>query len=364
MVDPNSATTGVHAYIACTQCHGGQNLEDMDAAHDGMVSDPSASPTNACGECHVDVQAAHDTSLHLTLAGYDTALYQRSTPENHPRLEEMESNHCNNCHTTCGQCHVSQPTSVGGGLLEGHQFVATPPASRTCSACHGSRIKNEYTGRNEGFPADVHLSEGLMNCADCHAGDEMHGQDVQAADRYDGSRTPQCESCHQDALAAASNIDQHVIHGQELACEVCHSVSYTNCSSCHVQKSDEGVPYFKTEKTWLDFRIGLNPTRTPDRPWQYVLVRHVPIDPTSFEFYGENLLPNFNARPTWMYTTPHNTQAVTPQNETCESCHGNPDIFLTSSAVSAGEQEANTHIIVDSPPSLNQVFEWRQKNKK
>jgi thiosulfate/3-mercaptopyruvate sulfurtransferase len=342
----------VHAYIACTQCHGGSNTGDFARAHEGLIADPSEAPRRACGDCHVDTQAAHDGSLHVTLAGYDTALHARSVPENHPALDEMQSYHCESCHASCGQCHISQPTSVGGGLLEGHAVVTTPPMSRTCIGCHGSRVGFEYTGRNEGYPADVHLSSGRMTCADCHSGDEMHGVGVEGAHRYEGVRLPTCESCHAEALATA-DIEQHTIHGQDVACEVCHSVAYKNCSGCHVERTEDDTPFFRTEASWMDFRIGLNPTRTPERPWQYVLVRHVPISPTSFDFYGLGLLPNFDLRPTWLYTTPHNIQRNTPQTETCASCHGNPDIFLTSRDVLPEELEANAAIVIDIPPSLD-----------
>jgi thiosulfate/3-mercaptopyruvate sulfurtransferase len=311
-----------------------------------------------CGTCHIDVQEAHQDSLHAALTGYDTALYERSTPDNHPTLEAAEEGHCNNCHATCGQCHVSQPTSVGGGLLDGHEFLSTPPMSRTCTACHGSRVGDEYTGGNEGYPADVHLTGERMNCADCHTGDEMHGEGIESAHRYEGARAPLCETCHEDALTADSGIEQHTIHGQEVACEVCHSVAYKNCSSCHVARTDEGIPFFETADTWMDFRIGLNPVRTAERPWQYVLVRHVPIDPESFAFYGDNLLPNFDLRPTWLYATPHNTQASTPQNEECTNCHGNSSLFLTASAVTAEERDANASVIVAQPPSINLVEEY------
>ena len=78
----------------------------------------------------------------------------------------------------------------------------------------------------------------------------------------------------------------------------------------------------------MDFKIGRNPLQSDDRPWKYVPVRHVPIDPESFAYYGEDLLPNFDALPTWKYATPHNIQRNTPQTETCDACHGNADLFL------------------------------------
>jgi thiosulfate/3-mercaptopyruvate sulfurtransferase len=356
LVDAEKVTAGVHAYISCTHCHGGSDVEDMELAHEGIIRDPSEPPSSVCGDCHVDAQAAYENSLHLTLAGYDTVLHARSTPDDHPTLEEMEANHCNNCHASCGQCHISQPTSVGGGLLEGHEFVSRPPMSRTCTACHGSRVKDEYTGANEGYPADIHFTLGGMNCVDCHTGDEMHGVGMEGiADRYDGARVPTCESCHADVLTADAGIQQHTIHGQDVACQVCHSVSYKNCSNCHVQQTEDGVPYYEIDPSWMEFRIGLNTERTLDRPWQYVLVRHVPISPTSFEFYGEDLLSNFDARATWVEATPHNIQRLTPQATRCENCHGNPDIFLTVDAVLPEELEANRSVIVSEPPSLDLI---------
>ncbi len=32
------------------------------------------------------------------------------------RFTEMFGNHCDSCHATCGECHVSQPNLVGGGI--------------------------------------------------------------------------------------------------------------------------------------------------------------------------------------------------------------------------------------------------------
>jgi thiosulfate/3-mercaptopyruvate sulfurtransferase len=98
------------------------------------------------------------------------------------------------------------------------------------------------------------------------------------------------------------------------------------------------------------FKIGLNPLQSPDRPWKYVPLRHVPIDPDSFAYYGENLLPNFDALPTWKYATPHNIQRNTPQTETCDSCHGNAEFFLTTDDLEYYEREANRNVVVDDVP--------------
>lgn len=144
----------------------------------------------------------------------------------------------------------------------------------------------------------------------------------------------------------------HTVHGAELSCEVCHSITYTSCDGCHVQLSQtSGKPFFETENTYFTFLIGRNTRKSFDRPYDYVLVRHIPISPDSYQFYGENLLPNFNALPTWAYATPHNTQTKAPQAETCNACHGNADLFLTADKVIESELEANQGVIVNEVPA-------------
>jgi thiosulfate/3-mercaptopyruvate sulfurtransferase len=268
-----------------------------------------------------------------------------------PQLEEMMANHCDKCHTSCGQCHVSIPTNLGGGLLAGHEFKKVPPMNLTCTGCHGSRINDEYKGKNEGVKADTHWIKGGMPCFDCHTADEMHGVLGEAEHRYDGPPTPSCQDadCHPD-VGSGDGVPNHTaFHFEAMSCQVCHSTTYKNCYSCHVAQ-EEGVAYFKIEPSVMAFKIGLNPLQGPDRPWKYVPLRHVPIDPEAFAYYGEELLPNFDAVPTWKYATPHNIQRNTPQTETCNSCHGNLDFFLTADDVLPEELEANKDVIVEEPP--------------
>jgi hypothetical protein len=68
------------------------------------------------------------------------------------------------------------------------------------------------------------------------------------------------------------------------------------------------------------------------------------------DFYGESLLPNFDNVPTWKYATPHNIQLNTPQNESCDACHKNYDIFLTEEDIRIDEKEANQGVIIDEFP--------------
>jgi len=355
-VDAETYAEDVHSYINCTECHLGQSVDDMELAHEGMLDSPTQDPKATCGSCHNTITEAAVNSLHSTLAGYDTALYERSMPEDHPNIEEAEQYHCNSCHATCGDCHVSQPASVGGGLLEGHTFVEEPSMSRNCTACHGSRVKDEYYGAHEGLTSDVHF-RARMSCNDCHTGDEMHGIGIDANHRYDGPAEPSCESCHLEQIGIGSGIYQHEVHGTEvMSCQTCHSVSYTNCTSCHVERSEDDIPFFTVASHELDFVIARNILRSNERPYDFTPVRHVPVDPYALLYY-DVLLENFDARPTWAYATPHNIQRNTPQTESCLSCHGNDDIFLTAENVIPEEHAANASIMIEQAPPLPEGYE-------
>ncbi|MCA9914518.1 MAG: hypothetical protein KC496_14290, partial [Anaerolineae bacterium] len=188
-------------------------------------------------------------------------------------------------------------------------------------------------------------------------GDEMHGVGMDADHRYDGEAVPDCISCHEEQVGIGSGILQHEIHGTEtMSCQTCHSVSYTNCTNCHVEETDTGIPFYSVESHELDFRIGYNSLVSNERPYRYTTERHVPIDDESMSFYGV-VFANFDAVPTWKFATPHNIQRLTPQTESCNSCHGNPDVFLTEDAVVPEERAANASVIVFEVPPLPEGYE-------
>ena len=250
----------VHGRYGCITCHGGADaIDDKEAAHEGLVREPVSA--EACGDCHVDQVITDANSLHSNLTGYTTVLAARSAPEKMAQLGVMMENHCDKCHTTCGQCHVSRPTNLGGGLVAGHEFKKIPPMNLTCTGCHGSRIENEYKGKNEGVKADVHWVKGGLPCFACHSADEMHGALGEFDHRYDGPPTPSCQeaNCH-PGVAAGDGIQQHSeLHFEALSCQVCHSTTYKNCYSCHVALEDD-TPYFRTDESQMLFKIGRKKT--------------------------------------------------------------------------------------------------------
>ena len=217
-----------------------------------------------------------------------------------------------------------------------------------CTACHGSRVGDEYLGNNEEIPADVHWTKATMTCAKCHT-DELHGSGQTVDNRYQNVGTVTCDECHQEVWT--DDIPQHQQHLSDLSCQVCHSLAYKNCSSCHVAIDEKGVPCRTSDPSQILFKIGFNPVRSSDIPYKYVVLRHVPTCKDICGYYGPDLLPDFDAVSTWKYATPHNIQLHTPQNESCDSCHGNRDLFLSEGDVAPDEKEANKDIIVHQVPN-------------
>ncbi|WP_126378598.1 hypothetical protein [Desulfovibrio ferrophilus] len=341
-----------HGEIDCHDCHGGNPGEpDFIAAHDGLVRDPTTGDaTRVCGDCHEEVTTIAKGSLHVTLKPFQLMIDSRSgnTPETKANVDTARNAHCGACHASCGQCHISRPSYVGGGFLDGHQFIRTPPMREVCTACHGSRIENEYFGKNQGSPPDVHWRKRFFRCIKCHTGEEMHGDgQTDAAHRYEAPRAPRCEDCHLSIYAeGADNAKQHRTHREQVSCQVCHSVPYKNCSSCHVALDRYGFKYFNNDENFLGFKIGLNPQQSLKRPQRFVTLRHVPVAPNLFDFYVENGLAEFDALPTWKLATPHNIRRITPQNKTCNACHGNKALFLLSGDVSEPYRRANAMVMV------------------
>lgn len=351
-IDQEGFFETMHGRYGCITCHGGTgNTKLKEVAHQGMIREPSAA--GVCGDCHFEEVSTDPNSLHTNLTGYQTVLAARSTSQRMPQLEEMMGNHCEPCHTaTCGQCHVSRAARLGGGLVAGHMFKNTQAINLTCAGCHGSRIEDEYRGKNGTVPGDVHWVQGNMLCSDCHQADEFHGALEEFVHRYDGHPVPSCQArnCHPD-VAEDDGIEQHGdSHLKHLSCQACHSTTYKNCFGCHVGL-EEGVTYFEVDPPQLAFKIGQNPIQNRYRPWKYVPVRHVPVVRDSFAYYGQDLLSNFDSQPTWKYSTPHNIQRITPQNESCNSCHGNAEFFLTHDDVASEELAANVRVIVDAVPT-------------
>ncbi len=339
-----------HGEIECQTCHGGDPAaEKKDHAHKGLIARPSLTdPQGACGECHDEIPPTAARSLHVTLAPFTTILKKRADAEKHPgtwkQIDPARERHCGECHASCGGCHVSRPDSVGSGFVNGHMFGKRPDFLNQCLACHGSRVGNEYIGiRGQG---DVHALRGNMHCVSCHGAGELHAAAPEGIkDRYHLKQLPHCTDCHRDLKY--DSIRDHNIHIGKVQCQVCHSQTYTNCYSCHTGVDKEGLPFYVNHQDLETMKIGLNyEAKAPGADYDFMLVRHVPVDPDLFKHYVKDALPNFDSLPTWKRTSPHNILRKTWQTANCNHCHGNRALYLSKSDLKDYEIAANRRVVV------------------
>lgn len=350
--------------IPCEDCHGGDPKDpNWQTAHNGILKDPTFPEADeACGECHEDIVSTAQKSLHYTLAPFERVIKARANKKDKKVLEKIcqaKEKHCNYCHASCGQCHVSRPDYVKGGFLDNHHFKKTPPMETTCAACHGGRVYEEFTGLKDEYPADVHYESKKMTCMGCHAAQEMHADAREVNTRFNVPERPDCRNCHEEVISAEPKTESHKIHKDRVACQVCHAQASKNCFSCHVGTDKKNLPYFKCKETKILFKIGLNPNKSGDRPYDYVVLRHPPAAPGLFDFYVKNGLSDFYTFPTWKLGTPHNIRRITRQNKECNHCHGNASLFLSKDDMAKWELKANASIIVHKtriPKVINETI--------
>ena len=350
----------VHGELECTDCHSGDSTApDKESAHDGLVVLPSEhDPQGICGECHEEIAQTAPQSLHATLPAFSAFLMKRTSPATWPAVTKARQQHCTSCHASCGACHVSSPAHTGGGLIDGHLFSARPDPVRQCAACHGSRTGSELFGTRGGL-GDIHLSSYTMTCSTCHQAQEMHAAAPEGLEnRYHLEEAITCRDCHRDLQFGS--VREHRIHNNKVQCQVCHAQAYVNCFDCHTGTNDQDVASFVLQRAYEDMKIGYNPDRIPGNNYEFVLLRHVPVNPGLFDNQLKNAFPRFDVAPTWKRTSPHNIQRRTWQNATCNNCHGRRELFLSEKDLLDYEIKANFGIAVPDdqiPPARSRTVE-------
>jgi hypothetical protein len=230
-----------------------------------------------------------------------------------------------------------------------------------CTTCHVSRGGHAYFGVGAGTVPDVHLTEAGFNCMNCHSKHEIHGDGTMYDQRYKYPELPKCTNCH-------SNVNNsntfHSTHINTFSCNTCHSQDYNNCGSCHIG-SETGARIH----SYQGYKIGVNPIKDTKPQYEFALLRQSLMAPDSWQNYGIPLLSNFNVKPTYKYTTPHNIIKITTRTgykdstgtwqtyTTCyEGCHisknldgtfKNKELYLFDEDCLDWEKPANTGIIVD-----------------
>lgn len=349
--------SSTHDALNCTDCHNGTDkTSDKDLAHSGdFLSHPSQEYEDKCGSCHAEIVDDFSTSLHQG-TGQKRKVTIRSGLSGHEDFSQLPQHqiegynaNCATCHGTCGNCHVVRPPIGGGGLANGHNFKKNPDMLNTCISCHSSRGGHAYLGLASGTVPDVHLTEAGFECIDCHSGAELHGNGMPVDHRYEYSELPECEDCHDEA-----DNEYHTMHYDDFNCQVCHSQDYNNCGSCHVHGDGARIPAYQ------DFKIAMNPIPETKPGYKMTLVRRTLAAPDNFEVYGVDEYANFDAFPTYNYTTPHNIIRWTSRTETDGACYINchireeegqiinKDLYLFMDDLLSWEVDATGGITVDN----------------
>ena len=134
--------------LSCVDCHGGDpDGDSWETRHAGLQKDPTYPDPQSCGDCHEEIVEGDESIPHVNLAHFN---------------EEAK--------ISCGQCHVSKPASLGGGLTEGHMF------SRKPSDMHGW-FRHEWLNNEELHLKKVDcqichslsLESAVKNCGQCHS---------------------------------------------------------------------------------------------------------------------------------------------------------------------------------------------------
>ncbi len=313
-----------HYELGCVACHNGtDNTDDKNVAHSGdFIRHPSMFAEEKCASCHQGIVDNFQTSLHNG-TGQKRKVAIRSGlsgPDDFDQLPahqiEGYNRNCATCHGTCGNCHIVRPPIGGGGLASGHSFTRTPDMVTVCVACHTSRGGHAYLGVASGTEPDVHLTVMNYKCIDCHNAEELHGDGVKVDQRYAYSKLPKCEDCHTD-LQSKNNY--HSFHIDDFNCQVCHSQKYNNCGSCHIHGEGARIP------AYMDFKIAANPLPDLKPGFGFTLVRRTLAAPDNWKEYDVEEYANFDALPTYNYTSPHNILRWTDRTQVAsgKSCSSN-----------------------------------------
>lgn len=352
-----SFKNGAHGNLGCTTCHNGvDSTSNKILAHSGnFIKHPSTKAAEKCASCHADIVNRATNSLHEQGWGQKNMVVGRAGLNSFSELtEEMKKGYnenCGKCHATCGDCHINRPAAGGGGLYNGHNFLKRPNMVDHCTTCHTSRGGHAFFGLGAGTVPDVHRSKSGLSCTSCHNKNELHGNGSITDQRYKYSELPKCTNCH--PFVTNSNT-YHTAHISTFSCNTCHSQDYNNCGSCHIGGDGARIHAYQ------GFKIGMNPI-PQTRNYEFALLRRSLSAPDSWQNYGTPLLTNFDAHPTYKYTTPHNIIKWTKRTQVdagkpCfDACHiiqengnfRNKEIYLFESDLLPWEVNATRSITVD-----------------
>jgi formate dehydrogenase gamma subunit len=188
---------GVEAAANCTDCHG---VHDLRSALDPLSKISSINVSATCGQCHTEVQAEYDASIH------GRAL----------RAGLGDSPSCVDCH---GEHLILSPTDPEGPT-RGARL-----ATETCGSCHADpEIISKYSMQGDvvgSFMDSYHGwasrggYEAAATCYDCHTAHSVLPESDSTSTIHPANVAATCGQCHEGADEAFAQSYNHHSAGLE-----------------------------------------------------------------------------------------------------------------------------------------------------
>ncbi len=257
--------------FACIKCHKGNDKSgSMDAAHKGMISNPSdGSVVNqTCGECHQDQVYKVERSLMSTAAGEIAATRYawgaQDSVEAHyavsdqaglkqmpayaqsgELVDDMLRKKCLRCHinspapnrlgdyraTGCAACHMIY--SNDGMTTTGDKAIQKTQKANVAAKEKDVKLKTDNSGtlNKRGYPMKHRLTTAIptVQCVRCHSGNRV-GTEYVGLFEHDYEKMYRSPRNEWNAPLAPYGIDQHTLAGDAhyeagLACIDCHTTT-------------------------------------------------------------------------------------------------------------------------------------------
>ena len=227
-VQPSVLAQSVHGDEECVSCHQDADTEDEHPIKLAKVN---------CEECHEDVSAIYEKSIHGKARGRGDALAPycytcHGTHDILPPTDPKSKVYVINIPLTCGKCHkegtpmtethddISQHDVLenysmsmhGKGLLKSGLIVAA-----VCTSCHTSHNVRPHTDAT----SSINRHNVASTCMKCHANIETTHKKVIRAALWEKEphKIPSCVECHQP------HVQRQVLYSDSLTdsyCMKCH----------------------------------------------------------------------------------------------------------------------------------------------
>jgi hypothetical protein len=207
----NYPLTGMHATVACAQCHTNNNYTNTPTA---CYSCHQADFTGTTAPNHVTSGFPTDCSICHTTSGWNPSTFNHSTG-----AFPLTGAHIN---VPCAQCHVNNnyttlPTDCYSCHTADWNSTNNPPHAAsgfptTCATCHNTTAWTTATFNHNNTAFPLTGAHTTVACAQCHTNNN-----------YTTLPTA-CYGCHQADFTGTNN-PAHVAAGFPTDCTLCHTTA-------------------------------------------------------------------------------------------------------------------------------------------